>query len=400
MLNLVPSVLGLAGSFTLFAGALPNPSPATVRVAELPERKCVYVEHRGPYWRVGPVVAEAVSYRTQHRLTGDVFVRYLEDPILTPQERLRAQVGILLHGEHSPEPPFQAGVLPAETAAYTIMDVPSGTGAYVAILRGWADVNGFMLTGPVTELYPSTFSTTPAGKIAEKVELQAAIRRAEPKEVVRNRPSAERGVPPLPIDAPKAEPNPEARVSVLPAAPGAKSDGMDPADSPPEPASSRDSDAALPPIVRVEVPLPQRRDAAGFVRDRNYEGLADWLLPESQVDSTVQIWLGTWFARLGAAARGIEKSALRDSTSIGDVHKFLHGRFLKLFGPAKPDYRDQALVWTQMQQHPKGNQLRSILRDTDVLLSRIGSGSISAAALDDELCRILDSIHSVTSQGP
>ena len=60
------------------ASGAPRPAAAVVSVKRTDPTPVVYIEHAGPYWKVGPVFLRVREYMRTHNQPGPMFIRYLQ----------------------------------------------------------------------------------------------------------------------------------------------------------------------------------------------------------------------------------------------------------------------------------------------------------------------------------
>jgi hypothetical protein len=385
---------GWIAAVVIGAGFSAGESPVgEVPLKEITEGPVVYVETRGPYWRIGAALADVLNYRREHNLAGAVFVRFLQDPVRTPPTMLGVQLGIFSDGLHEPRPPFQRGVRNAETVLSRIVDAATvDPGRESALLAAVAASRGFVPVGPMTEVYLGD----PAAPDA-RVEIQMSVRRevAEIEAVASSDPEAATTVPGRPpnestdevvtlgelrsvfgdvigesgdkTDDEPVKELPKLAVNAKPAGHRSETSASALAEKPP-------SKSATDVVTGEEV---SQKLSAG-----EYADLAKELVPPGRIiDQTTQIWLVQVGSRLGAAARGVEKTQLDPGGRLAGLHQAMQTRMDEAFGRFKPDYRDTAMVWMRMQDDPALAGKRAVLRDLDVLLTRIGTRSIDATGL-------------------
>lgn len=139
-------------------GQPPSPQAAEepqVQIKNLDRTSVIYLEHQGPYWKLGHLFAQVADFMTRHDQPGPLFGRYLDDPRKVELSRLRAEVGFIVSGDLQAAEPYQTKVLPPRTVAALVVRGHYGqTPAWHPTLFAWITEHGYLAEQAVTEIYP------------------------------------------------------------------------------------------------------------------------------------------------------------------------------------------------------------------------------------------------------
>lgn len=172
-------------------GERPAPARADepqVQLKELGPATVVYLEHRGPYWRMGRLFSQVAEFAASHNQSGPMFARYLDDPAAGDAQGLRAEVGFLVSGPIEISEPYLQAEWPPRRVAVLIVRGHYGRApaVYPRVLE-WIAANGQQAAGPITEVY---FATGSAGSPADLVtEIQVPLADEGSPEVVQGPPA-------------------------------------------------------------------------------------------------------------------------------------------------------------------------------------------------------------------
>ena len=156
-----------------------------------------------------------------------------------------------------------------------------------------------------------------------------------------------------------------------------------------------------PVVAEVEIAAPPQtatlgfaaniaQNVAGQLQAGDYNSISRQLVCDgTHVEHTYQLWLSLMISRLGAAARGVEKTNLDPQGRLAGLHKSLFIRFEGVYAGYNADHRDGALVWAKMHDDQTLATKRGILRDLDILLVRLGSRAVDAKFVETTLSDIL-----------
>ena len=139
-----------------------------VELKQLAPATVVFVEHRGPYWRIGGLFGQVAEFMAAHDQPGPMFARYLDDPGAVGATGLRAEVGFFVAGELVVSEPYRRAVWPARRVASLTVRGHYGRApaAYERVFE-WIKANGHRAEGPVTEVYLLAGGTAPGDRVTE-----------------------------------------------------------------------------------------------------------------------------------------------------------------------------------------------------------------------------------------
>jgi effector-binding domain-containing protein len=140
-----------------------------VELRELGPVTVVYLEHQGPYWRMGHLFSQAAEFASRHEQAGPLFARYLDDPAQVDPQGLRAEVGFFANGSVEVSEPYLRAEWPARrVAALTVRGHYGRAPAGYARVLEWINDHGYQAAGAVTEVYLATGSAAaPSDRVTE-----------------------------------------------------------------------------------------------------------------------------------------------------------------------------------------------------------------------------------------
>jgi AraC family transcriptional regulator len=143
-----------------------------IRVKNTDAMTLVYLEHIGPYDRMGDVFARVGDYAAKKGLTGDIVGIYFDDPTQVPAERLKARVGITVPQGTAPDSGFGVEEIPAQEVVYAIMKGPYDEIAkeYPHIME-WTQERGYQMSGPLMEIYLEAGPDIPPEQLVTEVRI-------------------------------------------------------------------------------------------------------------------------------------------------------------------------------------------------------------------------------------
>jgi AraC family transcriptional regulator len=132
----------------------------------------VYLEHTGPYDRMGDVFARIGEYAAAKELTGDVIGIYFDDPAVVPGEKQRSQIGIVVPEGIMPDSGLSLQEIPEQMVVYAILKGPYGEIAneYPHIMQ-WAEKKGYSISGPLMEIYLEVGPDIPPQELVTEVRI-------------------------------------------------------------------------------------------------------------------------------------------------------------------------------------------------------------------------------------
>ena len=185
------------------AGGQP-PAPQTtdgpqVQIKNLDRTKVIYLEHQGPYWKLGRLFAQVADFMARHDQPGPLFGRYLDDPRKVELNDLRAEVGFIVSGELQAPEPYRTKVLPPRTVAALVVRGHYGqTPAWHPTLFARVTEHGYLAEQAVTEIYPISPDGVPPTE--RTTEIQVTLVGAAGDGPIRPEQSEPRRRAPRPMD--------------------------------------------------------------------------------------------------------------------------------------------------------------------------------------------------------
>lgn len=366
----------------------------TITLADTQPLRVAALEHVGPYWALGSVfdkVREAMIARDE---PGPLVVRYLDDPLTTPPQQLRSEVGFILRGDDEPSEPFKALEWPPELVVELSVPGPYRySSRYYRHLRTWALQQGLTPTGPVVELLH--FSMKAAPDQSMRIEIRMPVCESEPEP-----PSApeEDDVPAAPPESPGCALTLAMASSKSPTAPSASdstpsSKEMSGGDG--EDAGAPDRRALLP-ASGADLDEPTAKASHGVaLRDLidagRFDDLAKQLLPDDPPMSDAnRAWLHQFVLRVSALARGIQKQHPDQGGWLVPLSKALIQRCEGAKSATRIDAPVERSAARGLPASDAGAERRkTIIRRLELLMGRVGMGSIEPDNVRDELVVIL-----------
>jgi AraC family transcriptional regulator len=143
-----------------------------IRIKNADVMTLVYLEHTGPYDRMGDVFARVGEYAAHKRLTGDIVGLYFDDPTQVPAERLTARVGITVPQGTVPDSGFGVEEIPAQEVVYAILKGPyEEIAKEYPYMMQWAEEKGYQVSGPLMEIYLEAGPDVPPEQLVTEVRI-------------------------------------------------------------------------------------------------------------------------------------------------------------------------------------------------------------------------------------
>jgi len=352
-------------------GKILKPCEPTVQVEQTAPVTVVYLEHTGPYWTVRGRLREVLGYMRDHRLSGDVYVRYGSSPIGPQAAHAASEVGFVATGDHQPTPPFLAGQHGAEwVASMSLESAGSIAPHHYRELHDWIVANGQRPLGPVIELYPQGFGERADGRSGYRVVLRMPIEPpVTPRETVAGSPMETKSSEPS--SAPPVPQTPEGRT------PGAA-------------VHSADAELALVEPTAPPTTEPIAAQPAGFVDDGSktivelleeghVDAIARRLMPDGvPIPNDADLWLGQIVFRVSAAANGIERTFPGEEGNVAALAADIKERYRQASTERAGRALEQVVVRVDSLAGRTSQQRRTILQDLDRLLARIAVRAVDA----------------------
>lgn len=388
------------------AKSTPAPAEGAVAVKRTDPVQLVFVEHRGPYWGVGPALARVREYMVKHVQIGPMFVRYLDDPLGAGQGPLRAQVGFVAKDSHRPEPPFKSIQRGRELVAYMVVEGRSSAPRRdYPVVREWIQAHGYVAAGPVTEIYETAPPDRRAGP--QRTEIQVTLRAVHPGETRGARSIV--AAPPVPspvvlrqTTTPGASQGEIGRMLVhadtttprSDVATGPNVEAKPGAITGIRPGESTDTVVAEASKLSIDAGEAGRTEPVGkLMAAGQFDRIARQLMPDGRdIHGSHQLWLGQLVFRIGAVAKGIQQVYPGEEQVAGMMADAVTRRYKKTSAAFQADPLDHAVVRVDVRTDPLANQKRAIMRDVDTLLGRIALRSVGAEAATQELAEILQRV--------
>jgi effector-binding domain-containing protein len=368
--------------------------PRAILLTETQAVRVATLDHVGPYWALGSVfdkVREAMNARGQ---PGPLVVRYLNDPLTTPPQQLRSEVGFVLRGDDEPPEPFKASKWPPELVVELSVSGPYRySSRYYQRLRSWAMQQGLTPTGPIVELLH--FPSEAAPDQSPRIEIRMPVCESEPE------PLPAREGDKLPVAPPESPGNAQALAmassSESPTAPSAS----DVAPSSKEMSGDDEEDAGASDrrtasLANADLHEPAAKTSRG-VAIRNlidagrFDDLAEQMLPDDPpMSDTNRAWLQQFVLRVSALARGIQKQHPGQDGWLVPLSRALVQRNDR----AKSATRAEASVERRVPRglpasDPGAERRKAIIRRLELLMARVGMGSIEPNDVRNELALLL-----------
>ena len=358
--------------------------------------RVAYLEHTGPYWRVGPLLRQVVDYMAEHDMSGAVFVRYLDNPSKVPSASLRCQVGFTVSEEQLPAAAFTYEDRGPETVASVVVEEQYVTPLrYYALLEEWSLAQGYTLQGPITEIYPDAVRTRRGQLGRSRLVIQMSIDVARQVATPFSSSSADETEPETRRPLPNA--------MEKPSRPGA----LEPVDA----AGVAGADVRTTPTTVSRKPPPPQRVSGGrhssdgarstapravahrvddLIADHHFVLAAEELLPATGPFPTgARVWLGQVVMRVKVFAAGFERIYPNHEVKVAELAEAISRRYGTVFHDFVLAPVDQAIVRINAQTDPNAQTKLAILRELDALLGRLAVRGISATAAMDTLSSLL-----------
>jgi effector-binding domain-containing protein len=381
-------------NLTRIDGATSSADPQAILLTETPLLRVAALEHVGPYWALGSVfdeVREAMNARSE---PGPLVVRYLNDPLTTPPRQLRSEVGFVLRGDDEPSEPFKAFDWPPELVVELSVPGPYRySSRYYRHLRAWALQQNLTPTGPIVELLH--FPSKAAPNQSMRIEIRMPVCESEPEPLPAPEEDEVLAAPPESSD--KAQTLTKATPE-SPTAPGASdfaplSNEMSGGDG--ENAGAPDR-RALPPASGADLHEPAAKISHSVaLRDLidagRFDDLAKQLLPDDPpLSDTNRAWLQQVVLRVSALARGVQKQHPVQDGWLVPLSRALIQRNDRAKSVVRGDASVERSAARVLPGSDAGAERRkAIIRRLDLLMGRVGIGSIEPDKVRDELVVIL-----------
>lgn len=152
------AILGLIAAFGLgLAIRLGAFRDVQISTVELDKQFIIYKEHLGSYHKIVPVIEEVETWAKAHGESCQrSFGKYLDNPEIVDESRLRSQGGCVLVREISNMPPeYQVGEIPAGKYVQARFEGSPGIGPMKVYprVRKFAEVQRIRLKDWVVEIY-------------------------------------------------------------------------------------------------------------------------------------------------------------------------------------------------------------------------------------------------------
>jgi AraC family transcriptional regulator len=132
----------------------------------------IYLEHTGPYDRMGDVFARIGEYAAAKELTGDVVGIYFDDPAVVPGEKQRSRIGLAVPESTIADSGLHVQAIPEQKVVYAILRGPYGgiANEYPYIVQ-WAEKKGYKIDGPLMEIYLEVGPDIPPEELVTEVRI-------------------------------------------------------------------------------------------------------------------------------------------------------------------------------------------------------------------------------------
>lgn len=399
---------------------------ARIAVKEVPPARVVYLEHTGPYWKIGPAFARVREYMVEHGQSGPVFARYRAARSGGDARRPPIEVGFFADAEHEPQTPFRLGQHESGLVAYMTLEGWSGTPQRDhASIREWARAHGYEPIGPATEVFDTGLRIR--AKDPPTTEIRIPVRPPRGAAESHRATGADRvpGQPPsgsaVPVPVPGSEETSGVSAPVTPDVGEADTEversgdpsggqvgvaliqGTRVADvderagaitqqeaEPSSPGSPLDGH----PAEIVEPEAVQK--VAVLIATGRYDRVAEQLIPADRtLPPSYRIWLGQVVFRVRAVANGIERANHQEARSVTAVAEALRLRYGKAMADLHGASLQQAVVRVDVHRDSEAARMRSIVGDLDRLMGRIAFGGLDPTGATKALAEILQRVQDV-----
>ncbi len=124
-----------------------------IRVESVDATPIVFVEHVGPYWRVGQAFRVISDWMIREGVHAPMFAVYLDDPMQTAAQSLRARVGCFYDGSPEDEGFMSDTVVAHVVAIMTLPERSTPSPIFHHQLAEWVQANHYVPDGQVMEVY-------------------------------------------------------------------------------------------------------------------------------------------------------------------------------------------------------------------------------------------------------
>lgn len=339
----------------------------TITLTDTESMRMAAIEHVGPYWAMGAVLEQVRAAMSARGESGSVVVRHLDDPLATPPQKLRSEIGFVIRDGAELSAPFVVSEWPPELVARMTVPGPSRfSSRYYHSLRTWVLERGLAPTGPVIELLH--FSSDGAPEQSMRIQIVMPV--CEP-----DRPS----------------PTEEA-ASVQPETPATGQIAhLDDADS--AAASSRSPVPGARSLDRdpTSVVIQHGATIRELIDARRFDDLAEQLLPNDlPASDPTRLWLREVVLRVNALARGVRKQFPCREGWLTPLAEALVRREDAQRVPARGEAQLEHRTVRELPAREVGaEQRKAVTRRLELLMARVGMRSIEPSDAENELAEVL-----------
>lgn len=313
---------------------------AQVELKPTPGGRFIYLEADGPYWEAGATIAKIQDLMTAHQQTGPINVRYSGDPSADSGGARKAKIGFIAAGAFVIEAPFrEQEVEPVAAAGMVIEGFQGATVQSIPTIKNWIQSQGLEPSGLVVELINGLGDA----KKPAKSEMFIAVR--QPRNQAK----------------PTESPDTKSEAPAKPTLPGSVIDE-----------------------------LWDKKD---------YKGIAERLIPEQPApNKETQIWLGQLVHRVGAVSKGVLMMYPDQAAETTVLTDALVDRLTKVAPDAMSESKKQSIVRTDYRPDSLEGRRSRLVRELDMLLSKVSSRSRTPGEVSADLRRILDQVQVLISE--
>ncbi len=153
---------------------------SAISLVEVPSRRVAYVEHIGPYWALGKVMAQTQAHIAKEHHGSSLFIRYITNPGKTQPQKLKVEIGFVLAKDAKTHTPFLIREEPATTSiTWSINEPTISPRAAYAQLQQWAKMHDLTPVGPMIELHVTTDSLGSKARVTT-LEFQMPLEPSDP----------------------------------------------------------------------------------------------------------------------------------------------------------------------------------------------------------------------------
>lgn len=352
----------------------------------VPPHEVTYLEHEGPYWRLGPLFRTIDNARRQLATDAPMYARFCAPPLDPRAAACTTEVGLITDAPARTASGFHTAHRDAERVAFTVIrsNVASTRRHYDPLYK-WIQENGFTATGPVTEVHlPPAKDQAISGpgtelRVTIEPQTDAPLDNPEAKQTDPERePVAET---PGTVKAAK-------RASTAQPAESVQPDAVDHAT---DPATDPTSDE-----TQLERQPP--RPIAELIAEKDWDRIARQIMPtDLDIPAPMQLWFGQVVFRIGALGKGMKRQGAEADPGAVALAEAVTRRYRKVSARFTMDPLSQAVVRIDPRQDPNADRKRSILRDLDALLAKVAQRALDPKdaldTLSDLLQRTCDVLH-------